>query len=373
MFITEGFWRSIILFILGLVVVYFILNVTVFKKLQNKSKAQNILLNVFVFLGVLFLFYKLYSVIPEIINPPQFYAQNILNRTLYVCVLALATTGIVLIFKTSNTTNFAQGMIGAVGAFVAAKLVIYFTATYTTMGNTPMILLALVGGALVAFLLGVFVDVVIIRNSKMPTVVGKQMITMGLVLIFTGVIPLIFGTIPMSVPKLVYGDNIAFTLLGLELVITPNALAALVITIVVLGILFIMLRVTKWGLGVRATASNEVVASMMGVNTKMITAMSWGIAGLLGGIAATMWAPNTSSVGVDLMIPTQVNGFMAAILGGFGSFVGPLISSMLIPVLTGLLSFVALGWENAVVYAVILAIVLFKPLGLFGKQVAKKV
>jgi len=373
MFQTEGFWKSIFLFLLALVVIYFIINVTVFKKLQNKTKARNALLNIFVVLGLLFLFFKLYTLIPDIINPPQYYAQNIVNRTLYMCVLALATTGIVLIFKTSTTANFAQGMISEVGAFVAAKLILNLAANYTNMGNTLMVLLAMLGGAIVAFLIAVCIDVFIIRNSKMPSAVGKQMITMGLVLVFAGSIPLIFGSIPMGIPKLVYGDNIDFTLFGIELNITQNALLALIITVVILVILFSMLRLTKWGLGVRATASSEVVASMMGVNTKVITALSWGIAGLLGGVAAVLWAPNTATLEVGLMTPTQVNGFMAAILGGFGSFAGPLIASIIIPVLTGLLSFVVLGWENAVVYGIILVIVLFKPLGLFGKQVAKKV
>jgi len=373
MFQTEGFWKSIILFLLALIVIYFILNVTVFKKLQNKTKAKSILLNISVVLGLLFLFFKLYTLIPDVINPPELYAQNIVNRTLYICVLALATTAIVLVFKTSNTANFAQGSIAEFGAFVAAKLIIYFVATYTNMGNTVMVLLAVLGGALVAFLISVCVDVFIIRNSKMPSVVGKQMITMGLVLVFAGSIPLIFGSIPMSIPKMLYGDNINFNLFGLDLYITQNALLALILTVVVLGTLFAALKLTKWGLGVRATASSETVASMMGVNTKVITALSWGIAGLIGGMAAVFWAPNTSSVGVGLMTSTQVNGFMAAILGGFGSFIGPLVASFIIPVLTGLLSFVVLGWENAVVYGIILVIVLFKPLGLFGKQVAKKV
>ena len=101
--------------------------------------------------------------------------------------------------------------------------------------------------------------------------------------------------------------------------------------------------------------------------------MSWAIAGLLGAVAAVIWAPNTATIDAGLMIPTQVNAFMASILGGFGSFIGPLFASVLIPVITGLLTMVIIGWENAVVYLIILVVVLVKPLGLFGKQVAKKV
>ena len=264
-------------------------------------------------------------------------------------------------------------MIATIGAFLAAKLVIHFSATYTEMSNTLMVSLAMIAGAIVAFLVGIFIDAVIIRNSKLPTAVGKQMITMGLVLIITGLIPIVFGTIPLSVPRIIYGDNIEFTLFGLALTIPPSYLVAIIVTVVLLAILFSMLRFTKWGLGVRATASNEIVASMMGVNTKLITALSWGIAGFLGAVAAIFWAPNQSTLAVALMVPTQVNGFMAAILGSFSSFAGPLIASVIIPILTKFISIVNGGWENAIVYAIILVIVLVKPAGLFGKKVAKKV
>ncbi|MDC7243434.1 MAG: branched-chain amino acid ABC transporter permease [Sphaerochaetaceae bacterium] len=373
MFGTPEFWRDIFYFFLILVAIFFVVNKFILSKRENATKKQNILINVLLGVSLIFIFYRIYKLIPEILNPGEFFTQNIINNLLYVCVLALATTGIVLIFKTSNTTNFAQGMIAAIGAFVAAKVVIFLGNTYTEMGNTLMVLLAMLAGSIIAFGIGICIDVFIIRNSKLPTAVGKQMITMGLVLIITGLIPIVFGTVSMSLPAMIYGENVDFSLLGMDLYITQNSLLALGITFVLLVTLFSMLRFTKWGLGVRATASNETVASMMGVNTKVITAMSWAIAGLLGAVAAVMWAPNTSTVEVTLMISTQVNGFMAAILGSFGSFAGPLLASVLIPILNGLLTMVATGWENAIVYAFILIVVLVKPLGLFGKQVAKKV
>jgi len=228
-------------------------------------------------------------------------------------------------------------------------------------------------GAVTAFILGILIDVLIIRRAKVITSVGKQMITMGLVLVFAGSIPLVFGTIPLPIPKLSYAPNISFTLFGNLLSITSHGFYSLIISITLLVVLFSALRFTKWGLGVRATASSEVVAGMMGVNTRIITAMSWGIAGLLGGVAAVILTPSITIAGVSMMVPTQVNGFMAAILGSFSSFAGPLVASILIPILNGLLSFVVGLWKNAVVYLIILIIVLVKPMGLFGKKIAKKV
>ncbi len=380
MFDTTGFWKDIIIFVGILVLIYVLLNLFVFKLFKNKDKTKDIFLNIFLFLGIMFLFYRIYNVIPKEINTfdfpeQQFFMQNIVNSVLNICVLALATTGIVLIFKTSTTTNFAQGMMATFGAFVTSSILVRYAENLASMPHLLRMLMAMLAGALTAFLIGIFIDVVIIRNSKVATPVGKQMITMGLVLVLSGIMPLLFNTIAAPIPKLSTPEqtNQLFTLFGQELSITTHAFYALIITIILLGTLFSLLRFTKWGLGVRATASNEIVASMMGVNTKVITALSWAIAGFLGGVAAVLLTPNATNVTVSLMIPTQVNGFMAAILGSFGSFLGPLIASILIPVLTGLLSFIVPLWQNAIVYVIILVLVLVKPMGLFGRKVAKKV
>ena len=91
-----------------------------------------------------------------------------------------------------------------------------------------------------------------------------------------------------------------------------------------------MLKFTKWGIGVRATASNEKVASMMGVNTKRITLTSWAIASALGALAAALYAPTIFTLSPNMMVGMQVNGFLAAVLGGFAIlFGGPIVAAVL--------------------------------------------
>jgi branched-chain amino acid transport system permease protein len=137
--------------------------------------------------------------------------------------------------------------------------------------------------------------------------------------------------------------------------------------------LFILLKYTKWGLGVRATASNERVASMMGVNTKFITAMSWAIAAAIGSLAASLYAPMVQTLSVGFMVFMQVNGFLAAVLGGFSTFFGPIAGAVLIPLITTFLYDAFDLWNVAIAYLLILFVVLIKPIGLFGKKIAKKV
>jgi len=368
----EGFWLNVILFVVGLGVIYTLLHLFLFKRLKNSSKSANTAINALLAIGITYLLFRIYKAFPEGLET-RLFLTIVLNSIVQVCVLALATTGIVLIFKTSTTANFAQGMMATAGAFVAAKIIAYLASTYSDMNATWIVIVAMIIGALTSFVVGLSIDVAIIRQAKYPTPVGKQMITMGLVLVFTGLIPIIFGTLELRVNKLSYAPNMKFDIGAVTYSITVHAFYAILITVGLLVILFSLLRFTKWGLGVRATASNELVASMMGVNTRVITALSWAIAGLLAGVAAVLWAPNSGALQVSFMLGTQVNGFLAAILGSFSSFAGPLVASLLIPILNNLMSVIATTWGNAIVYVIILVIVLVKPSGLFGKQIAKKV
>ena len=285
---------------------------------------------------------------------------------MWASVLSLSTFGIMIIFKTSSTTNFAQGMISAFGAFLAATL------AYDS-GMNPI--LAIIFGVIASFGLGLFIDMVINRNAKNITAVGKQMITMGIALLLIGLLPLTLQkTQPVLFP-LVDG-NVTFDAFGFTFSLTKHSLITFTLAAVIIAGLFIALKFTKWGLAVRATASNEKVASMMGINTKIINAFSWAIAGGMGALGAALYGPVAGMTNVVYMTPIQVQGFMAAILGGFSTFFGPIVGSVVLVVSGNL---IGLGGEQMalykelVVYALILIVILIKPLGLFGKKVIKKV
>ena len=292
--------------------------------------------------------------------------QTLLSSLMWVSVLSLSTFGIMIIFKTSTTTNFAQGMISSFGAFLAATLAVD--------SGLPLIL-AILLGMIASFLLGIFIDFIIIRNAKRITPVGKQMITMGLALLLIGLLPMTLQRTQPSLRTIVDG-NFSFDLWGSTYSITYHSLITFAIAVTVISGLFIALKYTKWGLAVRATANNEQVASMMGINTKMITAFSWAIAGGLGALAASLYGPNVGMSSVLFMTPIQVQGFMAAILGGFTTFHGPIVGSVILVFggnLLGLGGEQMALYKELLVYVLILVVILIKPLGLFGKKVIKKV
>lgn len=299
-----------------------------------------------------------------------YFLNTVFGTIVPMCVTALVTMAITMIFKTSTTTNFAQGVISALGAYVVAN---------TMVNRGVSVWLALPVGIVIAMALAVMVDVVIFRNGRYVNALGKQIITMGLMSIIVGLTPMIFGLSTPSIGTLVSG-SLSFAVGGQEVVITKNAIVCGALTAAVLATIFLLLRLSKWGLAVRSTASNEYVAGMMGINTHVITAISWGLAGALGALAATMNA-GVSTVGIYFMTNYQVNAFLAGILGGFATFYGPVIAALIIPLANSLVVWFGnvigkpeLGnWSLVIVYALALVIIFFKPQGIFGKRVEKKV
>ncbi|MCI9367518.1 MAG: branched-chain amino acid ABC transporter permease [Oscillospiraceae bacterium] len=287
--------------------------------------------------------------------------QLILNNLYLIGVLALSTMGITLTYKTTNVANFSQAITSTIGAYMAGLMVRDF-------GCNPW--LAMVAGVLLCFVIGVLVDAVVVRNIGGGS--GRTMVTIALIVIFTAGIPLVYGTIPYNFPRF-FKEQIEFTLFGMQFNVTQNALFVLLLSIAVIGLIFAALNLTKWGLGVRGTSSNLYVAAMMGVNTNMMTALSWGISSACGALAAILLASQTQVINLTMLGSVQANSLLAFVLGGFSSFYGPVVGAAIIPVVQSLMAFISGIWASALLYIVVMLVILIKPAGLFGKSVQKKV
>ena len=275
-------------------------------------------------------------------------------------VYALAALGIIIIFRTSRITNFAQGSVGMFNAFIATVILM--------KTNWPAWVAAIVG-MIFAIISGVLVDVVVIRRANRSSPIAKQIITFGLIMLFLGIAPMIFGSMPLSFPRFI--ENGALNIGGAS--ITYNALLNITIGIIVMLVLFYFLQRTKWGLAVRVTSSNEQTARLMGVPTKTVTMVAWAIAASLGTLSALMLAP-AITVNVSMMDNVQINALIACVLGGFSTFYGPVLGAYIIGLSRNILLFyVSSTWGDAIVYTLILIFIVFRPNGIIGKKVVKKV
>ncbi len=274
-------------------------------------------------------------------------------------IYALATLGIIIVYRTNFMINFAQGTMGMFGAYIVT-----FIFNRAGLPLTLCIALGIVAGILIGFV----VDFVIIRRTKKVSNSGKEIITLGMMMIFLGICPMFFGVDPLRLPKLIENGSLSIGSAN----ITYNGLFNIVFGLGLTIALFLILQKTKLGLAIRTTASSERTARLMGVPTKLVTLFSWALAMVLGTLAGVMVAPATS-VTTGLMDAVQVAAFIACVLGGFQTFYGPVIGAYIIAIASNLLNYANSTWGTQIMYVIIIAFIVIRPVGLVGKKTVKKV
>jgi branched-chain amino acid transport system permease protein len=288
------------------------------------------------------------------------FIQIILRSLETGSIYALAALGIIIVFRTSLVVNFAQGCMGMFNTFVVAYLL--------NSKGLPL-WLCIIGGVVSAVVTGILIDFVIIRHTKKVSADGKQIITLGLMMIILGITPLFFGVDPLNIPRLIDKGDLKF--LGAS--VSYNGLFNIFFGLAVMAALFYVLQKTKWGLAVRTTASNEYTAKLMGVPTKVVTMGAWAVAAVLGVLAGAMVSPMTS-VTLNVMDEVQTIGLIACVLGGFQTFYGAVLGAYIIGVSRNLLLFYFDSvWGGQILYILILIFLVFRPHGLIGKKIVKKV
>ncbi|RSK28364.1 branched-chain amino acid ABC transporter permease [Bacillus sp. HMF5848] len=272
---------------------------------------------------------------------------------------ALAALGLVLIYRTSDVINFAQGEMAMFSSFVA----------FTIFQNNMPYVAAFFGAIIFAIFLGFVVERIFIRPASKANIVSKMIITLGLIMIFNGLASAIFGTDSYPFRKAITAANLQVG----EVIIQPNALFIITVTLLVMLILFYLIRNTMMGIAIRATAQNETTAKLMGIPVSRVYSLSWIIATVLGAIAGVLIAP-TTNVSTSMMMEVHLKSFVAAVLGGMGSFIGPVIGGFIIGIFDNLVGFyISLQWRTVIVYGLLIIVLIVKPAGLFGKTHRKKV
>lgn len=273
-------------------------------------------------------------------------------------IYALMALGVIIIFKTSHLVHFAQGTMGMFCTYVVA----------VSLTKVPF-LVAILAGIISAVLLGMVVDILIIRRAENVSHMGKQIITLGLVMIFLGISPSIFGVDPITMPKLIPSGEL--NIFGAY--VSYNGLFNIVFVLVVMAALFFILQKTKLGLAIRTTALNETTARIMGIKTKNVTMFAWALGGVLGCLAGVMSAPSTAVT--TFVLDSVFNAaLIACIFGGFQTFIGPVIAAYILGVLRNFTVFyVSSVWGEQILYILVLLFIVIRPNGLIGKKLVKKV
>ncbi|HEX9034173.1 MAG TPA: branched-chain amino acid ABC transporter permease [Streptosporangiaceae bacterium] len=285
--------------------------------------------------------------------------QAITDGILGGLVYALMAAGLTLIFGVMDIINIAQGVFVILAAYLSYALSVH-------LHIDPLIGLVITVPAM--FLIGLIIEWAFMRRLR-----GRERTAMSLLVsyavavIIEGILYQVFGTTPVSLQP--WYATASVYVLGFHL--TYIYLFGAGLAVLALAGIYLMLYRTRFGHSLRATMQNKVAARLVGINVDRVAAITFGIGAAVtaaGGVVfgATSGAFNPDS-GYDLISRL----LSIVILGGLGSVGGALVAAVFMVTAEEIVNIWQPTWATAVYYAVLVIVLLVRPVGLFGKHEAR--
>ena len=274
-------------------------------------------------------------------------------------IYALVALGFSLIYNASHVINFAQGEFVMIGGMAT----VFFAAA-----GVPLPLAAL-GAILLAVAVGLAIERFGVRPAKDASVITLIIITIGASIFLRGLAGLVFDKNFHSLPA--FSGEAPLRVGGATLL--PQSLWVLGTTLAVALLLWLFFRFSLTGKAMLAAVHNRLAAQLVGINTRVVLALSFGLSGALGalgGIVIAPIAPTHFQVGVML----GLKGFAAAILGGLGSGPGAILGGLSIGIAEAMSAgYLSSAYKDAVAFVIILVVLVLRPRGLLGGAAAERV
>jgi branched-chain amino acid transport system permease protein len=283
-------------------------------------------------------------------------------------IYALLALALVIIHRSTGVINFAQGEMATLSTYIAWALVAHHAWSYWP---------AFVATLVLSFLGGVAIHRVVIRPVERGSVLRIVIVTIGLLVAINGFVIWQWSGEPQQL-RGPFGTDV-YDIGGV--IVSASDIGTIVVALGIVLALWALFQFTKVGLALRAAAVNPEEARLVGVRVSWMLALGWGLAALLGAVAGMLTAP---TVGLDpnMMAAVLIYAFAAAVLGGIDSPLGAVVGGLAIGVLLNMLSFLsqydAFGWFTEelrlpMALLIILAVLLIRPQGIFGKPEVKRV
>lgn len=280
--------------------------------------------------------------------------QTLVSGLLIGLIYALVAVGLTLIFGVMDIVNFAHGEFLMFGMYSSFWL-------FALYAFDPLLTLPLT--ALMLFALGVVVYRLVISKIINAPMLSQIFTTFGLMILFRGIAQFLWKPDFRTVENSMVSGNVS--LLGVQIGL-PQLTAGIGAVLVSVGVYLFLTR-TKVGIALEATAADKEAARLMGIDTQRMFALAWGVAAACTGVAGALLStffPIFPEVGATFVLIA----FVVVNLGGFGSVIGALIAGLLVGVIEVMGGFfIGPQYKLAIVLALFLGVLMFRPQGLMGK------
>ena len=284
------------------------------------------------------------------------FAQTCFSGLANGALYAFIALGFSLVNRSTGIINFAQGDLTMLGGMLVAVL---------STAGLPLWLAVPLAVACCGLVSALFYQLAI-RPARRASMSQLTIMTIGLSILVRGIVVTVWGSDPQSVPA--FSGDMPMTVRGVS--ILPQEVWLIVALFVTVALTSLFFRRTMLGLALRASASNPLGASYMGISPARLGLVAFSMAGLLGGLGGAIWTPIYFAQ-VDVGLGLGLKGFAAAVIGGIATTWGPIAGGIVLALVEAFAGgYVSSGWEDALLYGLMLLALLVRPQGLLGKKSA---
>lgn len=290
----------------------------------------------------------------------DYFIQQLVNGLAAGSVYALICVGYSMVFGMLEMINFAHGDVYMFGTFLAFAML---------SGGVPT-WIALLGSLLCGAATGIIVERVAYKPVRGAHRIVPMISAVGAALVLRNVAQIIWGTrtypFPAIIPQKVFQvGNVRFSTLQLSI---------LMIGVALMVVFSVALNRTKVGRAVRLVAQNIPVSRLMGIPVDRTISLVYGVGAALGVAGGILFSSYYSSVFIGMGFLGTLKAWTAAIIGGIGNIYGAFLGGMLLGVTEAFISgYVSSAYKDAISFALVILILVLKPSGLLGAQIAEKV
>lgn len=300
-------------------------------------------------------------------------AQQLVNLATLGSIYALIAVGFSLLFGVLNIIHFSHADVALVTPFLALAMAMGFGASLGVAPSPSLFLLAAVPAVAATGLLGVALYFLVIRRFGNAPAMMALVATVALGIVLRELIRHLFpgGANPHAIPRMIPGS---VGLLGASVPLLN--LAAIVVSVLCVGALFFVLSRTRLGLHIKAVSQDRDAARLLAISPGRVFSITFLIASAIGAVGGLFFSAYAGIVRFDFSIDLGLIGFSAAVVGGLGSMPGAIIGSLLIAGIDTLVQATipnGASYRLVCVFLLVIAVLVFRPTGLFGRAVVEKV
>jgi branched-chain amino acid transport system permease protein len=293
----------------------------------------------------------------------QFCALLLSNGVLIGLMYALIALGFVLVYKATDAFNFAQGEFVMFSGFMVAVGLGSYGAPLWLAVSAALLVMAAFGFGL---------ERVVLRPMIGRPVIGVIMATIGLAAVLRGFGPLLWGAATKALPLPIPDTPIV---LG-PLLIPPIQIVGAATSLVFLAAFGWFFLRSRAGIAMRAVADSQQVAMAMGIDVERYFALAWAMTGVVSALGGVVWG---NLLGVDVQLSVVgLKVFPVVILGGMDSVPGAVVGGLIVGVVENVAAgyldpYVGGGTKDFAPYLLMIAALMIRPYGIFGKEIIERV